>query len=374
MAIVRSPLLRQIRRKPLHFLGPFTVIIVLALFILSPSTLSSISGFNSTKTKYNYTPKTGFFGSSSKNKNFQSNLPGNHISHYDLNKLKSTPRAAYNKERILVLSPISRFYNEYWANLLKLTYPRDAMELGFILPRTAEGDEALKKLEKAIKIVQTGPKDDRFAKITILRQDNDGLESQLEKDRHELSVQKERRKNMAIARNSLLFTSLSPYTSWVLWLDADIIESPPTLIQDLISHDKPVMSANVYQRYKNDKGQPDIRPYDFNNWVESEEGLRIAENMADDEIVVEGYAEIATYRPLMAHFYDKNGDVNTEMQLDGVGGGAVMVKADVHRDGAMFPPFPFYHLIETEGFAKMAKRLGYEVFGLPNYLVYHYNE
>jgi mannan polymerase complexes MNN9 subunit len=35
----------------------------------------------------------------------------------------------------------------------------------------------------------------------------------------------------------------------------------------------------------------------------------------------------------------------------------------------MFPPFAFYHLIETEGFAKMASRLNWESFGLPNYLV-----
>jgi hypothetical protein len=58
----------------------------------------------------------------------------------------------------------------------------------------------------------------------------------------------------------------------------------------------------------------------------------------------------------------------------------------------MFPPFPFYHLIETEGFAKMARRLGWKSYGLPNYYVrpsptplnlepsltiaqvYHYNE
>lgn len=35
----------------------------------------------------------------------------------------------------------------------------------------------------------------------------------------------------------------------------------------------------------------------------------------------------------------------------------------------MFPPFPFYHLIETEGFAKMAQRLGWQASGLPNYYV-----
>jgi len=62
------------------------------------------------------------------------------------------------------------------------------------------------------------------------------------------------------------------------------------------------------------------------------------------------------------------------LALDGVGGTALLVKAEVHRDGAMFTPFPFYHLIETEGFAKMAKRLGWQSFGLPGYLVYHLNE
>lgn len=370
MTILRANVFRQVRRKPLTLLGPLAILVLLAYLVFSPH-LPIVSG--SSKTKYSYTPKNrGIFGRAKSKQ--QRNLPGNHISHYDLNKLRSTPQAAYNKERVLILSPMSKFYPEYWANLAKLTYPREAIELGFILPRSSAGDEALKTLEKHIKLIQTGPKEDRFAKITILRQDNDGLKSQLEKDRHALNVQKERRRSMAIARNSLVFTAISPYTSWVLWLDSDIIESPASLLQDMISHNKPVISANVYQRYIDDKNQANIRPYDFNNWVESTEGLKIAEGMRDDEIIVEGYAEIATYRPLMAHFYDKNGDVNTEMQLDGVGGGAVMVKADVHRDGAMFPPFPFYHLIETEGFAKMAKRLGYQVFGLPNYLVYHYNE
>lgn len=64
-----------------------------------------------------------------------------------------------------------------------------------------------------------------------------------------------------------------------------------------------------------------------------------------------------------------DGDPHHEVDLDGVGGTALLVKADVHRDGAMFPPFAFYHLIETEGFAKMAQRLGWKAYGLPNYYV-----
>jgi mannan polymerase complexes MNN9 subunit len=72
----------------------------------------------------------------------------------------------------------------------------------------------------------------------------------------------------------------------------------------------------------------------------------------------------------MAYMADNNEGLEQEVNLDGVGGTALLVKAEVHRDGAMFPPFPFYNLIETEGFAKMAKRLGWSSFGLPNYKVF----
>lgn len=372
LSYTKNQLVRQIRRKPLTILGPITLILIIYLFFFSSSSSRISKGNSKGKSKYSYTKKNGWF---SKNKDslILQNLPKNHISHYDLNKLTVTPDALVNKEEVLILTPMSKFVPEYWANLNKLSYDHNLITLGFILPRTKEGDHALKSLESAIKKTQSNQ--GKFKKITILRQDSNSLESQLEKDRHALKVQKERRSMMALARNSLVFSTMSPATSWVLWLDADIIESPQTLLQDLMSHDKPVISANVYQRYVDDKTkQESIRPYDFNNWVESEEGLKIAAGLKDDEIVVEGYAEMATYRPLMAHYYDANGDVSTEMALDGVGGGAVLVKADVHRDGAMFPSFPFYHLIETEGFAKMAKRLGYDVFGLPNYLVYHFNE
>ncbi|CCC69223.1 hypothetical protein NCAS_0C02330 [Naumovozyma castellii] len=302
-------------------------------------------------------------------------IPEGHIAHYDLNKLHSTSDAAINKEKILILTPIQKFHQEYWENLLQLTYPRELIELGFIAPRTPTGDQALAALEAAVDKVQSDKKNQRFSKVTILRQDSVGFNKLTEKERHALEVQKERRASMALARNELLFSTIGPHTSWVLWLDADIIETPASLIQDMTAHDRAVLSANVFQRYYDEeKKQKAIRPYDFNNWQESDTGLELASKMKDDEIIVEGYAEIATYRPLMAYFHDPDNSVAEEMRLDGVGGGCTLVKAEVHRDGAMFPNFPFYHLIETEGFAKMAKRLNYEVFGLPNYLVYHIEE
>lgn len=41
------------------------------------------------------------------------------------------------------------------------------------------------------------------------------------------------------------------------------------------------------------------------------------------------------------------------------------------RQGINFPCYAFENQAETEGFAKMAKRAGYQVVGLPNYVVWH---
>ena len=291
------------------------------------------------------------------------------IKSYKLNSLVSSSRPSKNKEQVLILTPLNKFRGKYWQNLLDLTYPRDLVELGFIVPANAQGDQALKLLDDAVKKVQTGPVSSRFAKVSIIRQDTPSLDSQT--DVHAFSVQKRQRAYMSLARNTLLLTSIGPKTSWILWLDSDVVETPPTLIQDLASHDKPIIVANSFQRYVDPKKGPSIRPYGFNSWRDSEKTLDMVHHMLDEDIIVEGYPEMKTHRVVMADMYDDTTDPRTQISLDGVGGAALLVKAEVHRDGAMFPPFLFYHLMESEGFAKMARRLGYQPCGLPNYLVFH---
>jgi mannan polymerase complexes MNN9 subunit len=292
-----------------------------------------------------------------------------------MNNLTTTSDPIGNQETVLILTPLARFYQEYWDNLLKLTYPHELISLGFILPKGREGNAATAALQEQVQKTQSGPLKKRFASITILRQDTESpLSSQSEQERHKLSNQHTRRAAMSKARNSLLFTTMGPTTSWVLWLDSDIIETPPSLIQDLASHDKPIIVPNCYQRYyNNEKKAQDVRPYDYNSWQDSPTAQQLASKLGPDDLLMEGYAEMATYRSLMAFMVDdpNSGNLDTakEVQLDGVGGTALLVKAEVHRDGAMFPPFAFYHLIETEGFAKMAARLGWKSWGLPNYFV-----
>jgi peptide chain release factor subunit 1 len=74
------------------------------------------------------------------------------------------------------------------------------------------------------------------------------------------------------------------------------------------------------------------------------------------------------------------------VRLDAVGGTVLLVKADLHREGLIFPPFPYgvesrfirkphpvwdAGEIETEGLGIMAKDMGSECWGLPDLEVVH---
>ncbi|KAF4123535.1 mannan polymerase complexes MNN9 subunit [Geosmithia morbida] len=364
------------KANPLTLLLGAALCIFIFFFLASPSSSTPTIGQLTRETaEHHLSPPTSPYRKPSARSGIEVGPPP--VKHYRLNDVTITANPIGNQESVLILTPMARFYYEYWDNLLKLSYPHGLITLGFILPKTKEGNAATAALQQEIHRTQKlGPEKQRFKSIIILRQDIDPpLSSQDEGERHKLSNQKARREVMAKARNSLLFTTLGPSTSWVLWLDSDVVETPATLIQDLASHDKPIIVPNCFQRYRNpDTGKMDERAYDFNSWQDSDIAQEMAAEMGPDDIIVEGYAEMATYRALMAYMVTDAKDADMVVPLDGVGGTALLVKADVHRDGAMFPAFPFYHLIETEGFAKMAKRLGWQPYGLPNYKVYHYNE
>lgn len=150
------------------------------------------------------------------------------VVHYYMNNITTSRTPIENEETVLILTPMARFYDAYWDNLLKLSYPHSLISLGFIIPKTKEGNAAYAALQAHVTKTQSGPKAKRFAAVSILRQDTEiPLQSQDEAERHKMENQKVRRAAMAKARNSLLFTTMGPTTSWVLWMDADVVETPP---------------------------------------------------------------------------------------------------------------------------------------------------
>jgi len=211
-----------------------------------------------------------------------------------------------------------------------------------------------------------------YGEISVIGKDFGQKVNQDVESRHGFAAQAGRRKLMAQARNWLLSAALRPYHSWVYWRDADVETCPFTILEDLMRHNKDVIVPNVWRPLPDWLGGE--QPYDLNSWQESETALALADTLDEDAVIVEGYAEYATWRPHLAYLRDPYGDPDMEMDLDGVGGVSILAKAKVFRSGVHFPAFSFEKHAETEGFGKMAKRMKFTVTGLPHYTIWHLYE
>ncbi|KAH8685620.1 putative ANP1 protein [Tricladium varicosporioides] len=297
------------------------------------------------------------------------------IKRVDLNTITSTPSAVANHERVLILTPLrdaATYLPKYFDLLSELTYPHHLIDLGFLVGDSTDDTLAVLASELARIQKTTDNLIEPFNSVLIVEKDfgTAAVASQNVEERHGFAAQGPRRKLMAKARNYLLTAALKPEHSWVYWRDSDIMDSPKKIIEDFVAHDRDIIVPNIwFHRYKDGK---DIEGrFDYNSWVESDKALRLASTLDKDAIIVEGYKEYDTGRTYMAKMGDWRNNKDDELKLDGIGGVNIVVKADVHRAGINFPCYAFENQAETEGFAKMAKRAGYEVIGLPNYVVWH---
>ncbi|KAF7516980.1 hypothetical protein G7054_g13956 [Neopestalotiopsis clavispora] len=293
------------------------------------------------------------------------------IINIDLNPIKSTPQAVAKEERVLILTPLkdaAPYLSKYFELLAELTYPHHLIDIAFLVGDSS--DSTLAVLAMELKRIQTRPDKVPFHSAVVVEKDFNFQLSQSVEDRHGFEAQGPRRKAMGKARNYLLSTALKPEHSWVYWRDVDIEDSPKKIIEDFIAHDRDIIVPNIwFHRYRD--GRDVEGRFDYNSWVESDKALKLAASLPKDTVLAEGYKQYDTGRQHMARMGDWRNDKDEEIELDGIGGVNILVKADVHRSGINFPCYAFENQAETEGFAKMAKRAGYEVIGLPNYVVWH---
>ncbi|PGG95826.1 hypothetical protein GX51_08108 [Blastomyces parvus] len=292
------------------------------------------------------------------------------IQNIDLNPIKSTPKAAANNERVLIVTPLRNaapYLHKYFDLVSELTYPHHLIDLAFLISDTTDDTVAVlaAELERIQKAEKTA-----FRSASIIQKDF-GVDLSMEvHEKHSFEAQGPRRKGIAKARNFLLSAALKPDHSWVYWRDVDIVDSPKRIIEDFVAHDKDILVPNIwFHRYKN--GRDVEGRFDYNSWIESEKGLKLAAGLDKDTVLAEGYKEFDTGRTYLVSMGDWRKNKDDEVELDGIGGVNIIVKADVHRAGINFPCYAFENQAETEGFAKMAKRAGYQVVGLPNYVVWH---
>ena len=81
-----------------------------------------------------------------------------------------------------------------------------------------------------------------------------------------------------------------------------------------------------------------ISSVDYNSWQETDQGRKLAATLDKDTILAEGYKEYFTGREYLAKIGDWRNNKDEEVELDGIGGVNILVKADVHRSGKTKQP------------------------------------
>ncbi|MCJ1322843.1 Mannan polymerase II complex anp1 subunit [Xylographa vitiligo] len=296
------------------------------------------------------------------------------VRYYDLSDVQGTARGWEREERVLLCAPLRDAESHlpmFFAHLRNFTYPHHLIDLAFLVSDSK--DRTLSLLSELLNNLQADSDPNQpYGEISIIEKDFGQKVNQDVESRHGFAAQASRRKLMAQARNWLLSSALRPTHSWVYWRDVDVETAPFTILEDLMRHNKDVIVPNVWRPLPDWLGGE--QPYDLNSWQESETALALADTLDEDAVIVEGYAEYATWRPHLAYLRDPYGDPDMEMEIDGVGGVSILAKAKVFRSGVHFPAFSFEKHAETEGFGKMAKRMKFSVVGLPHYTVWHLYE
>jgi hypothetical protein len=246
-------------------------------------------------------------------------------------------------DKVLILTPIkdaAHYLETYFRGVHSLTYPRDLLSLAFL-----ESDSADQTYDA---LADEMPRLNTIFRRAELHKRDFGFRIPAGKPRYANELQVQRRSILAKSRNHLLFRALDD-EDWVLWLDADVIEYPPDIVERLLNAGRQIVHPNCVYDY----GGPS---FDLNAWRKRGK--------------------------LHLHDLRKEGDL---VPLDSVGGTMLLVNADLHRDGLIFPPFPYglrnpkirkrnYWMgeLETEGLGIMASDMGVQCWGMPNLEIKHH--
>ena len=165
------------------------------------------------------------------------------VRYYDLNDVGGSARGWEREERILLCAPLRDAESHlpmFFAHLRNFTYPHHLIDLSFLVSDSK--DRTLDLLSELLQGIQEDedPKMP-YGEISIIEKDFGQKVNQDVESRHGFAAQASRRKLMAQARNWLLSAALRPTHSWVYWRDVDVETAPPTILEDLMRHNKDVI-------------------------------------------------------------------------------------------------------------------------------------
>ena len=270
-----------------------------------------------------------------------------------------------HRMKILILTPVKdaeEYVHIYFKNLYRLAFPHRNISLGFLESDSQDRTYAI--LEAKLPELNQ-----EFRQARLWKRDF-GFRIPHGMPRWAGQIQYERRSVLAQSRNHLLFNALDD-EDWVLWLDVDVVDYPADVIERLLATGKEIVHPHCVREYHGPS-------YDRNAW--RDRGRYHLDDLRSEGDLVE---------------------------LHAVGGTMLLVKADAHRAGLIFPPFLygrrskrirrthffFAHVwelctdwtripkalyngthrgeIETEGLGIMAHDMGYTCWGMPNLEIKH---
>ncbi len=251
--------------------------------------------------------------------------------------------------KVLVLVPVkdaAGYIHQFVENILKLTYPHHLISLAFL--ESDSSDNTLEEIHRTLPELQA-----EFNRVEVHKRDYGYIQNGSRWDTHRQFI---RRSILARSRNYLLSGALQD-EDWVLWLDVDVLRYPADIIEAFLSSKKDIVVPNCL-------GFGTEATYDLNTFKLKPD----ASNVDWRPYIVDG---ILQPPPGVGRWYLNDLALFDVVELDGVGSAMLFVRADLHREGLVFPSFSYDGYIESEGLARMAMDMGYRCFGLPGVKIYH---
>lgn len=254
------------------------------------------------------------------------------------------PGAVDRRPTVLILTPVkdaADCFDRYCELLDRMTYPRRLVSIGLLESDSSDG--SYRALHARLPRLARGRRSARLWKRDFDFRLPPGV------PRWAPPFQLARRSVIARSRNHLLSRALSD-EDWVLWIDVDLVDFPPDVVERLLATGRDIVHPLCLKERCDEV-------FDRNAW---RDGGRVGLGDLRDE-----------------------GEL---VRLDAVGGTMLWVKADLHRDGLVFPAFPYGQRsrvvrdpnplgvvgeLDTEGLGALAHSMGHQCWGLPGLVVRH---
>lgn len=250
---------------------------------------------------------------------------------------------------VLVLTPVKNaaaHITRYIRNLEQIDYPKEKISLAFLESDSDDGtwdhlNLVLPDLRK------------QYARVELFKKD---FNYRPASERWAMNEQLKRRTVMAYSRNALLSRALRD-EEWVLWMDVDLLSWPGDALRQLLATGKDIVVPHCVRE--------DGATFDMNTF-------RLTEDAG--QLDWSRYVYDGILQPPAGYGRDYLDACQGLVEVDGVGGTMLLIRADLHRMGLNFPAYPHRYLIETEGLAQVAKDMGYPCWGLADLTVVHVSQ